>query len=156
MPIPVRLKDVVDELEILPQDATACINKKTGEIVAGSEEDWDAVEDTDSEIDDYPDWQKEIIEQLRVARESEDFIELPSKFDVHELQIMQDFCCALNFAPLREDLLDAIRGRGAFRRFHEMTRCHGLEEAWQDFRWKSLEQIAIHFLDEHKIPWTRE
>ena len=56
-------------------------------------------------------------EEKRLRREvfeSDDYIQLPDKFEIHDWEIMQDFCLSLRKAEVREESLDLIRGRGAF------------------------------------------
>jgi hypothetical protein len=49
--------------------------------------------------------------------DSDDYIALPGKFDIHEYAIIRDFCHSIDDDELRGLLLDKIRGAGAFRRF---------------------------------------
>ena len=51
------------------------------------------------------------------------------------------------------DLLDAIRGSGAFRRFKSMADRHGLIEDWYNFRDEAYEEIAKGWLEEHEIAY---
>src|SRR5262245_53929055 len=83
------------------------------------------------------------------------FIELPNKYDIHEYAIMERFCLAQD-DRLRERLLDAIRGRGAFRRFRELARERGIEESWYRYRDDALKKIAADFLEAQEIPYVDE
>jgi len=62
-------------------------------------------------------------EEARIALsfddEEDDFLPLPSKFDIHEYQIMKDFCYHQINERVQERLLNSIRGSGAFQRFRE-------------------------------------
>lgn len=64
-----------------------------------------------------PQWQAELADKRQSVLNSDDFIALPDRFEIHEYAIMERFCHTITDAPIREDLLDAIRGCGAFRRF---------------------------------------
>jgi hypothetical protein len=57
------------------------------------------------------------------------FVKLPSKFDVHEWAIMQEFSRSLESDVIREDLLNAIHDTGAFRIFRDTLRRHRIESA---------------------------
>src|SRR5437773_2281951 len=83
----------------------------------------------------------------RAVEQSNDLVALPSKFLIHEWQIMHDFCLSVAPDRLRNELYDGIHGSGAFRIFKVMIRRHRLEDAWRDFRQQKLEAIAIDFLD---------
>jgi hypothetical protein len=84
---------------------------------------------------------------------ADDYISLPDKFDIHEWQIMEDFCLSVIDARVRVQLLGLIRGRGSFGRFKSAIRSLGIEQAWHQFHHRALEQIAIEWLKENEIPF---
>jgi hypothetical protein len=86
--------------------------------------------------------------------ETDHYLPLPTKFDIHEYSIMERFCLAVDDDALRDDLCDAIRGRGAFRRFKDRVQVYGLAEAWYRYRDAALREIAVAWCDEHGIPYT--
>ena len=43
---------------------------------------------------------------------SEDWLELPTTYDIHEWEIMRDFSDAVDDERLRNELLDAVHGKG--------------------------------------------
>ena len=53
MPLPVKLRDVVDEMEIQSDEWKAYINRKTGELISISEEEEIGAEGFDGEDDDH-------------------------------------------------------------------------------------------------------
>lgn len=90
---PVSLKRVVDEIELLMNDAwTAYLNRRTGELYTVTEEEY-ALDEPDDP--DLPDWQREDRAKSREIMESPDWVALPSKFDIHEYDIMARFCDAV-------------------------------------------------------------
>lgn len=149
---PVSLQSVVEELVALIDDSTAYINRKTGELVAVSEEEARIIEEEDDEF--IPDWQREILPRVRVVLESDDFVALPDKYEIHEYAIMEHFCLSLSDAGLQDELLDTIRGHGAFRRFKNATHKKGIQADWYRFRDTALKQIAADFLDREGIAWV--
>jgi hypothetical protein len=80
-------------------------------------------------------------------------VPLPRKFDVNDWEIMQDFALSIRSEPIREDLIEAIHGAGAFRHFKHMLRTHRLEPRWHEFRNQALKQIAIEWCEENDIEW---
>ena len=66
---------------------------------------------------------------------------------------MQDFSRSFESDSIREDLLRAIHGAGAFRNFKDAVRRHNIELAWFAFRAKALKQIALNWCEEHQIEW---
>ena len=87
----VSLKDVVDEMDVPGDEHSAFLNRHTGELVTLSSEELSAAEE-DDDIDDYPEWQREMIVKAKEVIDSDDYLQLPSKFDIHEYHIMEDFC----------------------------------------------------------------
>ena len=81
------------------------------------------------------------------------FRKLPTKFDVHEWAIMEDFSRSVESGRIRDDLLNAIHGAGAFRNFKYTLRRHRIESAWFAFRAAALRQIAIDWCEEHQVVW---
>ena len=80
-------------------------------------------------------------------------IPLPTKFDVHEWEIMHDFSRSVGPDEIREDLLRATHGAGAFRNFKDTVRRLGIESAWFAFRADALRRIAIEWCEENQIAW---
>jgi hypothetical protein len=96
---------------------------------------------------------REALPEVREALESDRFLSLPSKFDVHEWAIMDRFSRTQENDRVREELLDAIHGSGAFRMFRSTIRRLGSGQAWYQFRDRALEEIARERLDEHNLPY---
>ena len=66
---------------------------------------------------------------------------------------MQDFSRSLEPDGIREELLQAIHGAGAFRNFEDALRRHRIESAWFAFRGEALRQIALNWCEENHIVW---
>ena len=115
MPAPVSLREIIDHLGFILDEYTTYLNKETGAIVTVSKEDLSHAEQADDAQDD-PEWQPETLQEARAILDSDDYIALPGKFDIHEYAIIQDFCHSID-DELRGLLLDKIRGAGTFRRF---------------------------------------
>ncbi|HVF11235.1 MAG TPA: UPF0158 family protein [Abditibacteriaceae bacterium] len=155
MAIPVSLRDVVDEMSIVGDEHTAYVNRRTGELVTLSHEELSAAEE-DAPLEDYPEWQREMIEKAGEVLDSEDYLALPGKFDIHEYRIMEEFCDAVEEAQTRDDLLYRIRGKGAFRRFKDAIHALGIEQQWYSFRDAEVARIVMDWLEAHAIPYTRD
>ena len=154
MPLPVSLKAVTDELELLSDDSFAYLHRTTGELVTLTREELAAVEAGD-EPDDFPEWQRELIRKAAEVLSSAEFLHLPTKFDIHEYSIMEKFCLSVEDEELSDELLYQIRGSGAFRRFRDALRRYDLTDAWYAYRNAALEEIATAWLEEHDISYTR-
>jgi hypothetical protein len=149
----VSLQDVVTEMDLPNDEWTAYLNPNTAEFVTITEE---AQRLVDGEVDpeDLPDWQVESLPKIREVLESDEFLPLPGKFEIHEYRIMERFTLGLDDSGARHDLLQAIRGRGAFRRFKEVIHERGIAEDWYSYRQRALEDIAAEWLEANGIAYS--
>lgn len=150
---PVKLNDVIQALETTGEEHAHYLDRNTGEIVLITNEEMEAAEEDES-ISEYPNWQREAILKARQILKSEHFVELPDQFDIHDYRIMEDFCLAFEDRRVGEDLHRLISG--AFRRFKNAIYSMGAEKAWYQFRGAEIEKIAIEWLEEQQIPYSRE
>jgi hypothetical protein len=152
---PAKLNDIIEALETAGDGFTHYLDKRTGEIVMITDEEIEAAEQ-DELISEYPDWQREAILKAREILKSENFVELPGQFDIHEYKIMEDFCLAFEDRRAGEDLHRLIKGGGAFRRFKDRIYSMGAEQTWYQFRRTEIEKIASEWLESHQIPYVGE
>lgn len=150
---PVSLQSVVNEMDVLSNEVTAYINKKTGELYSVSEEEASIVEQGNEEDEFIPEWQRETLPKVREVLESGDYVALPDQFEIHEYEIMERFCLSLSDEGLQDELLHDIRGSGAFRRFKDAIQHKGIQDDWYRFRDQALKRIAVDFLESEGIPW---
>jgi hypothetical protein len=151
----VSIKDVVNEMDGLSDEHSAFLNRCTGELVTLSMEELSIAEEDDN-IDEYPEWQREMIIKAKEVISSDDYLPLPDKFDINGYHIMEAFCRWVGNDKIRGILLDKIRGRGAFRRFKDAIRMNGIEDEWHRFRQEELEKIAINWLEVNNISYTKD
>jgi hypothetical protein len=154
MPAAVRLSDIVDALEMQFDESSSFLDRDTGQVETVSHVLLrEAEESGDDEEPDLPTWQKQEWEIAKRIVSTDHFQKLPTKFEVHEWAIMQDFSHSLESERIREDLLHAIHGAGAFRNFKDTLGRHRIESAWFAFRSEALRQIALHWCEENHIVW---
>jgi hypothetical protein len=149
----VKLSDIVDGMDFQSDERSSYLNLITGEVVSITDEELRAAE-TNAPLEDFPEWQHD---QIRIAREmleTDHYLPLPDRFEVNEYRIMERFCHSVDDDDLREDLCDAIRGRGAFRRFKDSIQAYGIAEAWYRYRDAALREIAMAWCEEHGIAYT--
>ena len=119
MNVQVKLKDIIEEMEIQFEESRSFLNIKTGEIFLVTSNDLRAAEDEEP-FDHLPDWEQE---NRRVANDVvenfENYIELPTKYEVNEYEMMEDFCLTVSDQRKQNSLLLEIKGKGAFRRFKD-------------------------------------
>ena len=151
MRVVVSLKDVVDAMDLPSSDWTSYLNPTTGEIVTVTDEDRRLIEDEDVDEENLSEWQRETLPRVRAALESDDFLALPDKLEIHEWAIMERFANSQERQARRDELLDAIHGAGAFRSFRSAVRRLRIEEEWFSFRQSAFERIALGWLEAHGI-----
>lgn len=83
--------------------------------------------------------------------ESDDFITLPEKYEINDYEIMREFIYTLPNGKLQDNLLNAISGRGAFRRFREVLDDYGKTEKWYAYKEAAYEQIARDWAERNDI-----
>lgn len=152
----VKLSEIVEALDGAPEEQAYYMDKRTGEIILVTDEDKQAAE-VDDPTFQYPDWQRESILRAReVLQEPDHFLQLPDKFEVHEYQIMEDFCLEFEDRDKGKELHRLIKGDGAFRRFKNAIREMSVDDAWYKFKQGALEKIAIEWLEENGISYSRD
>jgi hypothetical protein len=147
----ISLREVVDALEEQADESASYLDLDTGEIVLVTNEEVRVVEEGSG--DEAPEWQQDGLPRVREVLGSTRFVRLPSKFDVHEWDIMRQFSAAQEDGRVRDELSNAIHGSGAFRMFKSTLRHFNLEDSWYQFRAHALEQIARDWLEAHHLPY---
>jgi hypothetical protein len=153
MAVPVKLKDIVDELSFIPDEASSHLNTKTGEVVSVTHEELRAAENEEP-LEDFPEWQHDAIRIAGEILETDHYLPLPTKFDIHEYSIMERFCLSIEDDDIGDDLCNAIRGRGAFRRFKDKIHEYGIADTWYKYLDEALREIAIEWCEENGISYT--
>lgn len=114
----IKLEQVLGAIEAADDAFTYFYDTQTGETVFLS--DPIIPGEADEELEDL------------IENSGERFLRFPTKYDIHEYSIMEDFVYSLPAGSARRELTNAICGRGAFRRFKNGIRYHRLEQRWYD------------------------
>jgi hypothetical protein len=147
--VPVKLDDLISEIEIQMDETYTYINTQTGEVITLSREEMRVAEDEEP-LDKYPDWQRENIEQAIkiIEDENEAYLDFTLRNEYHEYEIVEEFIGTLSDDEVREELFGAIQGRGAFRRFKDGIIEHDVEKQWYEFKEKKLKELVIEWCEE--------
>ena len=126
----IKLNEVIDGLEFVNSglDTNAYFNPDKNEIFYIGE------------YDTYDD-------------EFEESIMLPSKYEIHEYSMMEDFIETIDDVKLYNQLCIAITGPGSFRRFKDTCINFEIIEDWYKFRDKKYREIAINWCRENNIDY---
>lgn len=130
------MNELIDALDIGNDFIRFFVNEKTGKIDCWTEEGGylnEEIED-DEFIPDH-------------------YIPLPHRWDLNKHGIMEDFCCSIRNKKIQDNLLHAIRGKGAFGRFHTAIHCYNIENDWYQFLHEQLKEIAIKFCKENNLTY---
>jgi hypothetical protein len=142
----VSLHAVVEEMDMLCEGMHAYLNRRTGELYGGSDEQlFKAEEECDD--DELLEWEVEIVHKLREILESSDWIELPVRQTHEQYRLMERFCLERCEGRLQDELLSAINGRGAFGRFKDCILRRRVRDDWFAFRREALEADAAAWLE---------
>jgi hypothetical protein len=90
---PVSLNDIVQEIQVISNTMTVYFQRSTGKFIMVTDEYIYAAE-RDAPLDDRPEWEQNIIRETAevLACEDDDYVPLPSRYDIHEYAIMERFC----------------------------------------------------------------
>lgn len=149
---PVKLDDLVGEIEIQIDGTFTYINTQTGDVITLSREEIRAAEDEES-LEKFPDWQRENIERAIEIIEDEEgiYLDFTLRNEYHEYEIIEEFIGTIHEEEIREELYEAIQGRGAFRRFKDGIIEHGVEKQWYEYKDKKIKELVIEWCKEHDI-----
>ena len=148
------LDDLIDALEEQSDSLFAFLDRETGEVLLISDESLSLVELEPEEIDLLPDWRKEEAKLAVLIESTDRYLGLPTPFDVHEWNIMAEFCHQLRRDDIRESLFGVIHGNHAFRRFKDQIAAHNLWKEWDNFRRQALAEIVRDWCEEESIVLT--
>jgi hypothetical protein len=140
----------MEGMEFQSDETSSYLNKRTGDVVTITDDEFRAAED-DERIEDFPEWQHEKIKTTKEILETDNYLSLPSKFDIHEYEIMERFCLSITDDEIRDSMYRSIKGSGAFRRFKEDIHRYNMAEDWYKYRKEAIKQIAIDWCEENDI-----
>ena len=151
MPAAIHLEDIIEALEMQSDESLSFLDLDTGKALTVSRALMGKAEDgLEPELHK---WQEDEWKDVNRIVSSDRCVRLPTKFDVHEWALMEEFSNSVESDGIREDLMYAIHGAGAFRHFKAAIRRHRIEQDWYAFRADALKQIAIDWCEGHGIAW---
>jgi hypothetical protein len=146
-----KLSELKNALDFVDDDTNCYLNLLDNKILILSDEDISTYEDNMRE-DLVNDWSIKVWDDVDFYYENiEHFKCLPTKYEIHEYKIMEDFAIKHQDLKLSEQMLYTLRGKGAFRRFKDFVFFNNIEEEWYEFRDLSLIQLLVDWCREHRI-----
>ena len=140
--ITIPLKLVTDAIEMTVDEWNQYLDIETMEVVSLPE---DLYDEEDQEM-------AELVDEGWNTR----FFALPSKYDIHEYSIMESFIWDLPEGQMQDYLANAIRGRGAFRRFKDGIQRYGIEQTWYAYQEEAYRRIAREWCEDHDFLYKED
>ena len=156
----ITLKEIADAIdEQWDDEQSAFYDRETRGIVCMDSTTCSEYESAN--LEDLSDWQQEGAKLYKLIQEDDEkswddenyqcrFLQLPSKFDVHEYRLMELFSAGQG-ENVAGELLRAIRGKGAFRYFRDTIERLGLRDEWFEYRQEHLLEMAREFCEANGI-----
>ena len=129
----VKLSEVIDALDFTNDEIEYYYNPDTEEIFM-------------SNIGDFEDLNEDELDEL-----FEKSIMLPTRYDINEYEMMEDFAETINDTRLQNQLYISLNGSGAFRRFKDTCINFDIINDWYKFRDERYKEIAIDWCKENNI-----
>jgi tetratricopeptide (TPR) repeat protein len=137
-----RLSAIIDEMELITDFRHVYLNPQTGEMARFGDDELHLAESGGDTVG-LADWQAELVEQACKVLVSDDFIPLPTGYEIDEYPMMREFSLSQSDLDKREELLGAIEGRGAFRSFKDAIHRLQITEPWYAFRRRAMRDLAL-------------
>ena len=132
----VKLSDIIDAIEMTDQYSEYFLDKETGKV------EWV------SDMAMTQEEQEEVYDRL----DEHGFYRLPTSFDIHDYDIMEEFVYTLSRSA-RDKLASAIQGKGAFRRFKDTVIRLGIDQEWYDFQSAEYKRKAARWCEDNGIEY---
>lgn len=131
----VKLKVIVDALEMASDMFEQFVNSQTGEVVFVSSD----FRDEDDE---------ELIEEIE---SSDYYIRLPDQYEINEYNIMKDFANSLEDNFMKNKLLNVLKNRRPYRNFKDEVLYLGIREDYFKFREEVYYEMAKEWCHNNRI-----
>lgn len=157
MPKPVSLAKIVEALEFQMETSSYYLDRETGEIHLLGEEELAAAEEG-MDPSEFPEWQREIVEQARTILEDtqQRYLALPDQSEIHEYRFLEAFAHSYPDDSISAMLTEAVRGRGAFRRFKDAINRLGIADEWYEYRSQQLLEVARDWCEATGISYSED
>ena len=78
-------------------------------------------------------------------------IMLPTRYDINEYEMMEDFAETIKDTRLQNQLYISLNGSGAFRRFKDTCINYDMIDDWYKFRDERYKEVAINWCKDNNI-----
>ena len=128
-----KLSEVIDALEFTNNEIEYYYNPDNGEIFM-------------SYIGEFENLNEDELDEL-----FEKSIMLPTRYDINEYEMMEDFAETIKDTRLQNQLYISLNGSGAFRRFKDTCINYDIIDDWYKFRDERYKEVAINWCKDNNI-----
>ena len=129
----VKLTEVIDSLDFTNDEIEYYYNPDTEEIFM-------------SNIGEIESLNEDELDEL-----FEKSIMLPTRYDIDEYEMMEDFAETIEDTRLQNQLYISLNGRGAFRRFKDTCINFDIIDDWYNYRDQKYKELAINWCKDNNI-----
>ena len=134
----VKLTEVIDSLDFTNDEIEYYYNPDTEEIFM-------------SNIGEIESLNEDELDEL-----FEKSIMLPTRYDIDEYEMMEDFAETIEDTRLQNQLYISLNGRGAFRRFKDTCINFDIIDDWYNYRDQKYKELAINWCKDNNIEFEQE
>ena len=128
-----KLSEVIDALEFTNDEIEYYYNPDNREIFM-------------SNIGEFENLNEDELDEL-----FEKSIMLPTRYDINEYEMMEDFAEIIKDTRLQNQLYISLNGSGAFRRFKDTCINYDIIDDWYKFRDERYKELAINWCKDNNI-----
>ena len=128
-----KLSEVIDALEFTNDEIEYYYNPDNREIFM-------------SNIGEFENLNEDELDEL-----FEKSIMLPTRYDINEYEMMEDFAEIIKDTRLQNQLYISLNGSGAFRRFKDTCINYDMIDDWYKFRDERYKEVAINWCKDNNI-----
>jgi hypothetical protein len=150
----VKLMDLTDGLEMVPEESAAWLDRQTGRVIIVENEVLQAVESVEGDEvpPDLEDWQEEQLPAARgICASDKRYVALPDKFEFHEYRHMKRFIGTVADGSIADQLWQTIKGKGAYRYFKDTAHRLGLIDDWYRYRDEAMNQFMLDWAEANNV-----
>ena len=129
----VKLTEVIDALDFTNDEIEYYYNPDTEEIFM-------------SNIGEIESLNEDELDEL-----FEKSIMLPTRYDINEYEMMEDFAETIEDTRLQNQLYISLNGRGVFRRFKDTCINFDIIDDWYNYRDQKYKELAINWCKDNNI-----
>lgn len=151
----VNLNDVIECIEFENENLNHFYNKNTGVIIYKESPETSNYSAADySRINEFEDWERELIESLYdLENNPNDYIKLPGEDEINELNILINFCNSFSDISIDDILNKSIDDIKKIQKIKNIIEEKHMLNDWYEYREQSEKQIAIDWCNDNNIEY---